>query len=79
MAVGQGDQRFKRVIHLRWDSLGEFLALAVSLEELGIKQGNNKAILLAKTLDAATGKLLDNSKSPSTRTGELDNRGSHLF
>ena len=65
--------------HLRWDSLGEFLALAVSLEELGIKTGNNKAKILAKTLDAATGKLLDNDKSPSRRTGELDNRGSQYY
>jgi isocitrate dehydrogenase len=65
--------------HLRWDSLGEFLALAVSLEDLGIKTGNAKAKLLAKTLDEATGKLLDNRKGPSTRTGELDNRGSHFY
>jgi isocitrate dehydrogenase len=65
--------------HLRWDSLGEFLALAVSLEELGIKNSNNKAKILAKTLDAATGKLLDNRKSPSPKTGELDNRGSQFY
>jgi isocitrate dehydrogenase len=65
--------------HLRWDSLGEFLALAVSLEELGIKNSNDKAKLLAKTLDAATGKLLENDKSPSRRTGELDNRGSQYY
>ncbi len=65
--------------HLRWDSLGEFLALAVSLEELGIKTGNAKAKLLAKTLDEATGKLLDENKSPSRRTGELDNRGSQFY
>ncbi|MDO8456813.1 MAG: NADP-dependent isocitrate dehydrogenase [Burkholderiaceae bacterium] len=65
--------------HLRWDSLGEFLALAVSLEDLGIKTGNNKAKILAKTLDDATGKLLENRKGPSTRTGELDNRGSHFY
>jgi len=65
--------------HLRWDSLGEFLALAVSLEELGIKTGNTKAKILAKTLDEATGKLLDNDKSPSRRTGELDNRGSQYY
>ncbi|MCZ2105309.1 MAG: NADP-dependent isocitrate dehydrogenase [Comamonadaceae bacterium] len=65
--------------HLRWDSLGEFLALAVSLEELGIKTGNAQAKILAQTLDAATGKLLDNNKSPSRRTGELDNRGSHFY
>ena len=65
--------------HLRWDSLGEFLALAVSLEELGLKEDNVKAKLLAKTLDYATGQLLDNDKSPSRRTGELDNRGSHYY
>ncbi|UVO19713.1 NADP-dependent isocitrate dehydrogenase [Stutzerimonas stutzeri] len=65
--------------HLRWDSLGEFLALAVSLEETGIKTNNAKAKLLGKTLDAATGKLLDNNKSPSRKTGELDNRGSHFY
>ncbi len=65
--------------HLRWDSLGEFLALAVSLEDLGIKTGNARAKILAKTLDAATGKLLDTNKGPKTRTGELDNRGSHFY
>ncbi|AZG16250.1 MULTISPECIES: NADP-dependent isocitrate dehydrogenase [Cupriavidus] len=65
--------------HLRWDSLGEFLALAVSLEELGIKSGNARAKILAKTLDAATGKLLDNAKSPSPKTGQLDNRGSQFY
>ena len=65
--------------HLRWDSLGEFLALAVSLEELGIKSGNVRAKVLAKTLDAATGKLLDNNKSPSPKTGQLDNRGSQFY
>jgi isocitrate dehydrogenase len=65
--------------HLRWDSLGEFLALAVSLEDLGIKNGNNRAKILARTLDAATGKLLDNDKSPSPKTGQLDNRGSQFY
>ena len=65
--------------HLRWDSLGEFLALAVSFEELGIKFNNEKAKILAKTLDAATGKLLDNNKSPSPKTGQLDNRGSQFY
>ena len=65
--------------HLRWDSLGEFLALAVSLEDLALKTGNTQAGLLARTLDAATGKLLDNNKGPKTRTGELDNRGSHFY
>jgi isocitrate dehydrogenase len=65
--------------HLRWDSLGEFLALAVSLEDLGLKTGSNKAKVLSRTLDAATGKLLDNRKSPSPKTGELDNRGSQFY
>ena len=65
--------------HLRWDSLGEFLALAVSLEDMGIKENNARAKLLAKTLDAATGKLLDNNKSPSPKTGLLDNRGSQFY
>jgi isocitrate dehydrogenase len=65
--------------HLRWDSLGEFLALAVSLEDLGIKTGNGKAKILAKTLDAATGKLLDNNKGPSPKTGQIDNRGSQFY
>jgi len=72
-------QQLTQENHLRWDSLGEFLALAVSLEELGIKEGNKRAVLLAKTLDAATGKLLDNNKSPSPKTGELDNRGSQFY
>ena len=65
--------------HLRWDSLGEFLALAVSLEDLGLKTGNTKAKVLAKTLDDATGKLLDNNKNPSPKTGQLDNRGSQFY
>jgi isocitrate dehydrogenase len=65
--------------HLRWDSLGEFLALAVSLEDLGNKSGNERAKILAKTLDAATGKLLENNKNPSRKTGELDNRGSQFY
>ncbi len=65
--------------HLRWDSLGEFLALAVSLEDMGIKTGNEKAKILAKTLDTATGKLLDNNKNPSPKTGQLDNRGSQFY
>jgi isocitrate dehydrogenase len=65
--------------HLRWDSLGEFLALAVSFEDLGIKNNNQKAKILAKTLDAATGTLLDQRKNPSPKTGELDNRGSQFY
>ena len=72
-------QQLTQENHLRWDSLGEFLALAVSLEELGIKDGNPRAKLLARTLDAATGKLLDNNKSPSPKTGQLDNRGSQFY
>ena len=65
--------------HLRWDSLGEFLALAVSFEDLGLKTNNGKAKVLAKTLDAATGKLLDTNKNPSPKTGQLDNRGSQFY
>jgi isocitrate dehydrogenase len=65
--------------HLRWDSLGEFLALAVSFEDLGLKTGNAKAKILARTLDDATGKLLDNNKGPSPKTGQLDNRGSQFY
>jgi isocitrate dehydrogenase len=65
--------------HLRWDSLGEFLALAVSLEDEGIKTGNAKAKIVATALDAATGKLLDNNKGPSPKTGQLDNRGSQFY
>ena len=65
--------------HLRWDSLGEFLALAVSLEDLDLKTGNKKAKVLADALDKATGELLDTNKGPKTKTGELDNRGSHFY
>jgi isocitrate dehydrogenase len=65
--------------HLSWDSLGEFLALAVSLENVSTRTGNRRAGILAKTLDEATGTLLDNDRSPSPRTGELDNRGSHFY
>ncbi|MFT3760183.1 NADP-dependent isocitrate dehydrogenase [Thauera sp.] len=72
-------QQLTQENHLRWDSLGEFLALAVSMEDLGIKTGNTKAKILAKTLDLATGKLLDENKSPSPRTGQLDNRGSQYY
>jgi isocitrate dehydrogenase len=65
--------------HLRWDSLGEFLALGASFEDMGNKSGNAKATLLGKTMDTAIGKLLDNDKSPSRKTGELDNRGSQFY
>jgi isocitrate dehydrogenase len=81
-AGGSAPKHVKQLVeenHLRWDSLGEFLAMAVSLEEMGIKTGNKKATILARTLDEATGTLLDNNKSPSPRTGELDNRGSQFY
>jgi isocitrate dehydrogenase len=65
--------------HLRWDSLGEFLALGACFEDIGIKTGNEHAKILGKTLDAAIGKLLENNKSPSRKTGELDNRGSQFY
>ena len=72
-------EQFVEEDHLRWDSLGEFLALAVSLEHLAQTNDNPKAQILADTLDQATGKLLDNGKSPSRKAGELDNRGSHFY
>ena len=81
-AGGSAPKHVKQLVeenHLRWDSLGEFLALAVSLEDISDKTGNKKAKILAKTLDEATGTLLENRKSPSTRTGELDNRGSQFY
>ncbi|MFD1384660.1 NADP-dependent isocitrate dehydrogenase [Rhodanobacter aciditrophus] len=72
-------QQLQEENYLRWDSLGEFLATAVSFEELGIKQGNAKAKVLAQALDKATGKLLENNKSPSRKIGDIDNRGSHFY
>ena len=72
-------QQFNEENHLRWDSLGEFLALAVSLEHLAQKTGNAKAQVLADGLDAATEQLLLNDKSPKRKAGELDNRGSHFY
>jgi len=72
-------QQFEKENHLRWDSLGEFLALAASLEHVSVTTQNAKAQVLADTLDAATGKFLDTNKSPSRRVGELDNRGSHFY
>ena len=72
-------QQFVEEGHLRWDSLGEFLALAVSLEHLAETTDNKKAQVLAETLDAATSKFLENKKSPSRKVGELDNRGSHFY
>jgi isocitrate dehydrogenase len=72
-------QQFMAEGHLRWDSLGEFLALGVSLEDLGTKTNNAKALILAETLNQAIGKFLDENKSPSRKVNELDNRGSHFF
>jgi isocitrate dehydrogenase len=81
-AGGSAPKHVKQLVeenHLRWDSLGEFLALGASFEDLGVKTGNKRAALLATTLDSAIGKLLDNNKSPSRKTGELDNRGSQFY
>ena len=72
-------QQFVEEGHLRWDSLGEFLALAVSLEHLSQVNNNSKAKVLADTLDQATAKFLENRKSPSRKVNELDNRGSHYY
>ena len=72
-------QQFVEEGHLRWDSIGEFAALAASLEHLGESRHNEKAAVLAVTLDQATGKVLDNNKSPSRKVGEIDNRGSHFY
>ena len=72
-------QQFNEENHLRWDSLGEFLALAVSLEHLSEKTGNRRAKILATALDKATGMLLENRKSPSIKVRELDNRGSQFY
>lgn len=72
-------QQFVKENYLRWDSLGEFLALGVSLEHLGEKYNNNKALVLAEALDQATEKLLENNRSPQRRLGSIDNRGSHFY
>ena len=72
-------EQFIEENYLRWDSLGEFLALAVSLEHLGLTYNNPKALVLAETLDAATEKFLENDKSPARKVGEIDNRGSHFY
>lgn len=72
-------QQLQEENHLRWDSLGEFLALGVSLEHIAQKEGSTKAQILAQTLDRATEKFLDENKSPSRKVGELDNRGSHFY
>ncbi|WP_299251475.1 NADP-dependent isocitrate dehydrogenase [uncultured Aquimarina sp.] len=72
-------QQFNKEGHLRWDSLGEFLALAVSLEHLGETNDNKKALIIAEALDQATEEFLENKKSPSRKVNELDNRGSHFY
>ncbi len=72
-------QQFQQEGYLRWDSLGEFLALAVSLEHLSTMFKNERAAVLAEALDKANGKILDNNKSPARKVGELDNRGSHFY
>jgi isocitrate dehydrogenase len=72
-------QQFQQEGYLRWDSLGEFLALGASLEHLGEKFNNTHAQVLAETLDEANGKILENNKSPARKVGELDNRGSHFY
>jgi isocitrate dehydrogenase len=81
-AGGSAPKHVQQVLkenHLRWDSLGEFLALAASLEHLSVTMNNNKAQVLADALDKATGVFLDENKSPSRKVGELDNRGSHFY
>ena len=72
-------QQFVQENYLRWDSLGEFLALAVSIEDLGRKSGNAQALVLAEALDTANGKVLENDRSPQRKIGEIDNRGSHFY
>jgi len=72
-------QQFLAENHLRWDSLGEFLALAVSIEDLARKTGNAKAAVVAKALDDANSKWLEENRAPSRKCGELDNRGSHFY
>ncbi|MCE0496260.1 NADP-dependent isocitrate dehydrogenase [Vibrio salinus] len=81
-AGGSAPKHVSQVVkenHLRWDSLGEFLALAASLEHLSLVTGNEKAKVLAETLDKATGEFLHNNKSPSRKVGDIDNRGSHFY
>src|SRR5690606_19329809 len=72
-------QQFLAENYLRWDSLGEFLALAVSIEDLGKKSGNPRAVLIAEALDHANGQVLEHNKSPARKLGGLDNRGSHFY
>jgi isocitrate dehydrogenase len=72
-------QQFLQENYLRWDSLGEFLALSVSIEDLGTKTGNARALVLARALDRANGKVLENDRSPQRKVGQIDNRGSHFY
>jgi isocitrate dehydrogenase len=72
-------QQFLEENHLRWDSLGEFLALQVSIEDLANKSGNARAKVLAEALDAANGLVLENDRAPQRKAGELDTRGSHFY
>ena len=72
-------QQFQQEDYLRWDSLGEFLALGVSIEDLGHKTGNNTALTLATALDRANGLILEHDRSPQRKVGEYDNRGSHFY
>jgi isocitrate dehydrogenase len=72
-------QQFEKEGHLRWDSLGEYMALAASLQHLGEKFGNPGALILGEALDAATAQYLENSRSPMAKVGELDNRGSAFY
>ena len=72
-------QQFLQENYLRWDSLGEYLALAVSIEDLGLKTNNRRALIVARALDAANGRILENDKSPQRKVGQIDNRGSHFY
>jgi isocitrate dehydrogenase len=72
-------QQFQQENYLRWDSLGEFLALAVSLEDLGTRTGNARAVVLADALDTANGGILEHDRGPQRKVGEIDNRGSHFY
>src|SRR3569832_441402 len=72
-------QQFLQENYLRWDSLGEFLALAVSIEDLGTKTVNRKALILARALDQANGQVLEHDRSPQRKVGQIDNRGSHFY
>jgi isocitrate dehydrogenase len=72
-------QQFLAENYLRWDSLGEYFALVPAFEQVALKEGNKKAKVLADTLDAANGKILEFNRTPARKIGELDNRGSHFY